>query len=126
MTKIPENLKYTKDHEWVSIENGEYSMGISDFAQNALGDIVFIELPAIGIKLIKGKALGVVESIKSVSDIYAPLSGEVIAVNSDVAAHPDLCNSDPYSAWFIKVRMSNSAEANELLDNNQYSQICNS
>ncbi|MBF0314954.1 MAG: glycine cleavage system protein GcvH [Oligoflexia bacterium] len=123
--KIPENLKYTKDHEWVSLDGDCYTMGISDYAQGQLGDIVFVELPAIGTKLTKGKALGVVESIKSVSDVYAPISGEVVEVNSEVSAHPEMCNSDAYSAWFIKVRIANKGEIAELMDAGSYAQCCN-
>ncbi|MBF0206275.1 MAG: glycine cleavage system protein GcvH [Oligoflexia bacterium] len=125
MTKILEHLKYTKDHEWVSIDGGHYTMGISDYAQSALGDIVFVELPPVGTKLIKGKTLGVVESIKSVSDVYAPLSGEVVAINSEVTSTPEFCNSDPYAAWMIKVKITGDAsEASALLDHKSYREIC--
>lgn len=122
--KVPENLKFTKDHEWVLIENDQYTMGITDYAQNALGDIVFIELPSIGSKLLKGKSLGVVESIKSVSDIYAPISGEVAEVNNSATTHPDQCNSDPYGTWFVKVKFAKSEDLSELLDSKQYQGIC--
>ena len=125
-TNIIDNLKYTKDHEWVAIEGEFFTMGVTDFAQNALGDIVFIECPAVGTKIQLGKALGVVESIKSVSDIFAPLSGEVVAVNDEVVNSPDLCNSDPYGAWMVKAKISNPGEISTLLDSKQYSAVCDS
>ncbi|MBF0299040.1 MAG: glycine cleavage system protein GcvH [Oligoflexia bacterium] len=121
-----DNLKYTKDHEWVAIEGEFFTMGLTDFAQNALGDIVFVECPAVGTKIQMGKALGVVESIKSVSDVFAPLSGEVVAINNEVINSPDLCNSDPYSAWMIKAKISDSNEISSLLDSKKYSAVCSS
>ena len=122
---IPENLKYTKDHEWVEIaDNNFFTMGITDFAQSALGDIVFVELPEIGTKIEKGQSFGVVESVKSVSDIYAPLSGEVIEINEELNDSPELCNSNPYHSWLIKVKLTDQSELNELIDSEGYQELC--
>jgi glycine cleavage system H protein len=126
MTKILDNLKYTETHEWIKIEGDTYTMGVTDYAQNALGDIVFVELPEVGSKLQKGKSFGVIESIKSVSDLYAPIAGEVIAINEELPNTPDLCNSDPYgSAWLIKAKITNASDANILMDASTYTTHCN-
>ena len=122
--KIPADLKYTKDHEWTKIENDHAVIGITDFAQSALGDIVFVELPELGKTLSSHQAFGVVESIKSVSDLYSPVSGTVVEVNSNLINSPELCNSEPYSAaWMIKVKLSNPAEINSLLTDADYSKF---
>lgn len=118
---IPANLKYTKDHEWTKIEGDTVVIGITDFAQSALGDIVFVELPEVGITLNAHQAFGVVESIKSVSDLYSPISGTVVEVNSGLQNTPELCNAEPYdSAWMIKVKLSNTQEVNSLLSPADY------
>lgn len=124
MSKIPGDLRYTESHEWVKKDGEFFTLGISDYAQNALGDIVFIELPEVGTKLEKGKPCGVVESIKSVSDIYAPISGEVIDVNSELVNMPELCNSDPYGAWFVKVKVTTQDDYNALIPADQYEKHC--
>ena len=109
---IPENLKYTKEHEWVKIEDDTAVMGITDFAQKMLTDIVFVELPEVGRQVEKGKPYIVVESVKSVSDVFAGLSGEVIEVNEVVVDEPALVNQDPYGkGWFAKVKITNIKEA---------------
>lgn len=119
--KIPADLKYTKDHEWTKTEGETVVIGITDFAQSALGDIVFVELPEIGKTLNAHQSFGVVESIKSVSDLYSPVSGTVVEVNSGLQDTPELCNAEPYgSAWMIKVKLSNAQEINSLLSPSDY------
>ncbi|MGZ3788423.1 MAG: glycine cleavage system protein GcvH [Bacteriovorax sp.] len=118
---IPADLKYTKDHEWAKIEGDTAVVGITDFAQSALGDIVFVELPEVGKTLNAHQTFGVVESIKSVSDLYSPLSGTVVEVNSGLQDTPELCNAEPYeAAWMIKVKLSNAQEVNSLLSASDY------
>jgi glycine cleavage system H protein len=118
---IPADLKYTKDHEWTKIDGDTVVIGITDFAQSALGDIVFVELPEIGKTLKAHEAFGVVESIKSVSDLYSPITGTVVEVNSGLQNSPELCNAEPYgSAWMIKVKLSNTQEVNSLLSAADY------
>jgi glycine cleavage system H protein len=112
----PENFKYTKEHEWVLVEGDQGTIGITDHAQNELGDIVFVDLPKTGVTIAKGQTFGSVESVKAVSDIYAPVSGEVTEVNSTLAATPETLNSDPHgAAWLIKVKLTHPAEVSELL-----------
>ena len=118
---VPANLKYTKDHEWTKVEGDTVVIGITDFAQSALGDIVFVELPQVGKTLNAHQSFGVVESIKSVSDLYSPVSGTVIEVNSGLQDNPELCNAEPYgSAWMIKLKISNTQEVNSLLSASDY------
>lgn len=123
-TQIPKNLKYTKEHEWVLVEGDTATIGITDFAQSALGDIVFVEVPAVGTFLNAGATFGVVESIKSVSDLYSPLSGSVIARNEDVEGSPEKINANSYEAWLIKVKINNSGEIGQLLTPEAYDQFC--
>lgn len=125
-TNIPANLKYTKEHEWTLIDGDTVTVGITDFAQSALGDIVFVEVPEVGSDLKLGSTFGVVESIKSVSDLYSPVSGEVIAKNSDVEGSPEKINQDAYGSWLIKVKIKNHSEINNLLTAEQYQEFCNS
>ena len=121
MTNIPSELKYTKDHEWVKTEGDNAIIGITDFAQSALGDIVFVELPESGKVLNNHETFGVVESIKSVSDLYSPLSGTVVETNNEVVNSPEICNAEPYgNAWLIKVKLSNPSELNSLLSASDY------
>ena len=114
----PADLRYTSDHEWVRTEgDGRVRIGITAFAQNALGDVVYVSLPAVGDEVTAGDACGEVESTKSVSDVYAPLSGEIVAVNEAVAEKPELINEDPYGdGWLVRVKLSDPAEADELMD----------
>ena len=124
---IPAELKYTKDHEWTKLDNDTAVIGITDFAQSARGDIVFVELPEVGKVLNSHEAFGVVESIKSVSDLYSPISGTVIEVNSGLQDTPELCNIEPYgSAWMIKVKLSNTQEINSLLSASDYKNFLSS
>lgn len=115
--QFPENLKYTKDHEWVKIDGATGTIGITEYAQGELGDVVFVDLPKVGATVAQGKAFGTIEAVKAVSDLYAPLSGEVLEVNGGLAANPETVNKDPYGAgWMVKVRLTNAAEASSLLD----------
>ncbi len=124
-TNIPENLKYTKEHEWAFLDGDILTVGITDFAQSALGDIVFVEVPEIGAEVKQGSTFGVVESIKSVSDLYSPVSGEVIAKNTDVEGSPEKINENAYGAWLIKVKVKSTTEINNLLTPAQYQDFCN-
>ena len=124
-TNIPGNFKYTKEHEWILVEGDTASVGITDFAQSALGDIVFLEVPEVGTSLKAGSTFGVVESIKSVSDLYAPVTGEVIAKNSDLEGSPEKINSDAYGSWLIKVKVKDQSELSKLLSAEQYQEFCN-
>ena len=120
MSKIPEELKYTVEHELTKMDGDVVIIGITDFAQSSLGDIVFVELPEVGRTLARNDAFGVVESIKSVSDLYSPLSGEVVEINEKLTEVPELLNSGPYDSWMIKVKVSNNDEINDLLSSDQY------
>jgi len=118
MSNIPAELKYVSSHEWLRLEaDGTVTVGITEHAQELLGDIVFVELPGVGSQLGEGDQAGVVESVKAASDIYAPIAGEVLAVNAELEAAPDLANSDPYgAAWFFKLKPANAADLDKLLD----------
>ncbi|MBH9343378.1 glycine cleavage system protein GcvH [Pseudomonas aeruginosa] len=117
MSNIPAELRYAQSHEWARLEaDGSVTVGISDHAQEALGDVVFIELPELGKTLAAGQEAGVVESVKAASDIYSPIGGEVIAINEALAATPEDVNNAPYASWFFKLKPSNPAELDKLLD----------
>lgn len=119
--QIPETLRYSEEHEWVLVEDGVATIGITDHAQEELGDIVFVELPAIGAALAKAGTLGVVESVKAVSDVYAPVAGTVTTVNEALTAKPETINEDPYGAgWMVKVTLANPAEVEALMTAAQY------
>jgi glycine cleavage system H protein len=124
-SSIPSDLKYLESHEWARLESdGSVTIGISDHAQSALGDLVFVEVPEVGRTLSKGAAAAVVESVKAASDIYAPVSGEVIAANEALSASPELVNTDPYGqGWLFKVRPSGTHELSSLLDAKAYEKI---
>ena len=114
---FPENLKYTKEHEWVSIENGVATVGITDFAQSELGDIVFVEIETEGETMDQQEVFGTIEAVKTVSDLFMPLSGEIIEFNADLEDAPESVNEDPYeSGWMIKIKLSNESEADSLMD----------
>jgi len=122
--EFPEELKYTEEHEWVLVEDDIATIGITDFAQDALGDVVFVELPAIGARVEAGKPFGVVESVKAVSDVYAPVTGEVVEINEELPDTPELINSSPYEdAWMIKVRLDDPGEADKLMDAAEYQEF---
>ena len=115
--KLPNELRYTASHEWVRRESdGSVSVGITDHAQEQLGDIVFVEAPQAGRKVAAGESVGVVESVKAASDIYAPVAGEVVAVNADLGAAPEKVNEDAYSAWMYRIKPANSADVDKLMD----------
>jgi glycine cleavage system H protein len=117
----PDDLRYTTDHEWLRLEGAEGAVGITDFAQDALGDVVFVELPAVGTELERGQTFGVVESNKTVSDLFAPVTGRVIAVNDALRERPELVNQDPYGAgWMIRLAVADAAQAGELLAASAY------
>jgi glycine cleavage system H protein len=118
---VPTDLRYTKDHEWVRIEGDEATVGITQYAADQLGDIVFVELPDIGRALTAARPFGVVESVKAVSDLFAPVEGEVTAINDSLSSSPELLNSDPYGAgWLIKVRVTDPSEIGDLLEPGAY------
>jgi glycine cleavage system H protein len=120
----PAELKYTKDHEWVKAGAGEATIGITDYAQAQLGDVVFVELPAVGRTLKQGEVFGTIESVKAVSELYAPVSGEVTAVNDALGSAPESVNKDPHgAAWIIKVNPSNAGELGTLLDSAAYTAL---
>ena len=117
----PTNFRYTKEHEWVDLEGGVATIGITDYAQSELGDVVFVELPKIGAKLEAGKSFGNVESVKAVSEIYAPAAGEVTAANEELAKAPEWLNSDPHGkGWLIKVKLASAADVGVLMDATAY------
>ncbi len=126
MSNTPAELKYTEEHEWAKLDGEVITVGITDFAQSSLGDIVFLELPEVGTSLDKNAAFGVVESIKSVSDLYSPLAGEVVEVNSDLVDSPESINEDAYSSWMIKLKLANTADYDGLLNADQYKSFCES
>ncbi len=118
--EIDPRMKYTKTHEWVLIEGNTAKIGVSDYAQQQLTDIVFVELPEVGSRVEKGKAFGVIESVKAVEDVYAPVSGKVLKKNEDVINKPELINEDPYNAWLIEVSIENKSELDDLMDAEGY------
>jgi glycine cleavage system H protein len=127
-TKVPDTLRYTKDHEWVEARGGtRVRIGITDYAQDALTDVVFVELPDVGEEFGEHDSMGVVESVKSVSDIFAPLAGKVVAVNQDLEDAPELMNQDPYGkGWFCEVELAGGADVKKLLDAAAYRKLVES
>ncbi len=126
MTSIPSDLRFLSSHEWARQENGLITVGISDHAQDALGDVVFVDLPEVGKQVSAGAATAVVESVKAASDIYSPVSGEVVAVNEALKTTPELINQEPYgSGWLMKIRPSDADEYSKLLEANAYREIVN-
>jgi glycine cleavage system H protein len=117
----PKEFRYTDQHEWIRVDRDVATVGITDYAQHELGDVVFVELPKTGTKVTAGKSFGTVESVKAVSEIYAPITGEVLEINNDLHNTPEKINSDPHgAAWLIKVRLANPAEINSLMDATAY------
>jgi glycine cleavage system H protein len=116
----PVEFKYTKEHEWLNVDGGTGTIGITDHAQQSLGDIVFVELPKVGVELVAGQSFGTVESVKAVSDLFAPVSGTVTEVNAELTTAPEKVNSEPHSAWIVKVALKNPAEADALMSASQY------
>jgi glycine cleavage system H protein len=122
--KTYQGLKYTKEHEWVRLEDGLMYIGISNYAQHALGDIVFVELPKAGKKLKAGDQMSVVESVKTASDVYTPISGTVVKVNGMLASTPELLNPEPYENWIAALDAEDPSELDQLMDEQQYSEFC--
>lgn len=122
--EFPKDLKYTKDHEWIRVDGGTGVVGITEYAQGELGDVVFVELPGVGASLQQGKQFGTIEAVKTVSDLFAPVSGEVIEVNEKLKDSPEVVNKDPYAGgWMVKVKISNAAELDSLLDAAKYQEM---
>lgn len=119
----PQDFKYTKDHEWVQVSGGEGRIGITDYAQKQLGDIVYLDLPEPGRVVKQGQVLGTVESVKAVSEIFSPVSGEVVKVNKDLSDKPEQVNSAPHESWMVTLKLSDPAEVNHLLDATQYAEL---
>ena len=120
----PKELLYSKEHEWVKMEDGKATIGITDFAQSELGDIVFVELPEVGDEISKDQPFGSVESVKTVSELYAPVSGKVVAINEELLDNPEYVNESPYgNAWMITIEVTNDAEVKELMDADAYSTL---
>lgn len=118
----PADLKYTKDHEWIRTAADTADVGITDYAQQQLGDVVFVELPEVGRVLAQGEVFGSIESVKAVSELFSPVAGEVVAVNEALTSAPEQVNSDPHAAWIIRVRPTNAADLDTLLDASAYQQ----
>ena len=126
MANIQENLHYSKDHEWVAVEGDVATIGITDYAQHSLGDVVYVELPSVGDTLDSHEAFGSVESVKAVSEIFTPVAGEVVEVNDGLNDTPETVNSDPYGgAWMIKIKMTNKGEADAMLTAAEYEEYLN-
>lgn len=125
MSNIPADLRYTKDDEWVRVDGNEGIIGITDYAQDALSDIVYVELPGEGESFQEGDTFGVVESVKAASDLYMPVSGQVVAANEDLPDAPEILNSDPFGeGWLVRVKLSDSSELDSLMDSAAYSAYC--
>jgi glycine cleavage system H protein len=121
MSNIPENLRYSKDHEWIKVDGDVASIGITDYAQHSLGDVVYVDMPRVGDKFGTHEAFGSVESVKAVSEIFTPVAGEVVEVNETLNDTPEKVNSDPYGdAWFVKIKMENTGEADAMLSGEEY------
>ena len=119
----PADLKYTKEHEWIRVEGNTGAIGITDFAQQQLGDVVYVELPDVGTTLTAGQVFGTIESVKAVSELFAPVSGEVVETNAGVKDRPDHVNSQPHDTWMVKVKLINSGELSGLMDSAAYEQL---
>ncbi len=117
----PADLKYTKDHEWIRVSGNEAHVGITDYAQKQLGDVVFVELPDVGRHVKQGEVFGTIESVKAVSELFSPVGGEVVEVNNALADHPEKVNSDPHTTWMVRLRIDNASDAASLLDSAAYS-----
>jgi len=123
MPAYPAGFKYTKDHEWIDIAGDRGKVGITDYAQQQLGDVVYVELPEVGVKLKQGQSFGTIESVKAVSELYSPVSGEVAEINSALKDKPETVNSDPHGNWMIVIKLTNPGETGGLLDASQYQDL---
>lgn len=119
----PSDRRYTKDHEWITVTGTLGRVGITDFAQKQLGDVVFVELPDVGRAVSQGEAAGTIESVKAVSELYSPASGKVVAVNPDLSTKPELVNQDPHGTWLYDIELSNPRDVDNLLNNDQYAEL---
>lgn len=119
----PSDLKYTKDHEWIRVNGGTAEIGITDFAQKQLGDVVYVELPDVGRRVKAGEAFGTIESVKAVSELFAPMDGEVVDVNAALKEHPEAVNTLPHETWMIKIKLASPADTGALLDGAQYESL---
>ena len=119
----PATLKYTKDHEWIDLAGDRGKVGITDYAQQQLGDVVYVELPEVGAKLKQGQSFGTIESVKAVSELYSPVSGEVAEINTVLKDKPETVNSDPHGNWMIVIKLTNPGETGGLLDSSQYQDL---
>jgi len=119
----PTTFKYTKDHEWVDVSGDRGKIGITDYAQQQLGDVVYVELPEIGAKLKQGQSFGTIESVKAVSELYAPVTGEVVEVNATLKDKPEAVNANPHASWMIAIKLTNPGEVGSLLDASQYADL---
>jgi glycine cleavage system H protein len=121
MAEIPENLRYTNEHEWLRAEGDNWRVGITEFAQKQLGDVVMVDIPTVGKSVARGDELGTIESVKAVSQLYAPVSGEIVAVNKELESEPELLNTDPYGeGWIVEIKPDNRAELDSLLAADAY------
>ena len=120
MASYPAGFKYTKDHEWIELSADRGKVGITDYAQQQLGDVVYVELPEVGAKLKQGQSFGTIESVKAVSELYSPVSGEVVEVNGALKDKPETVNKDPHGSWMVVIKLANAAEPGALLDAGQY------
>ena len=120
---LPEGLHYTEDHEWIATDGGTLKVGVSDYAQDQMGDIVFVEMPDVGDTFEKGEEFGTLESVKAVSELYIPVGGEIVAVNEDLEDGPELINQDPYANWIIEIKPSDPGEVDQLLTVEAYREI---
>ena len=116
----PADLRYTKDHEWIRVDGDMAEVGVTDFAQQQLGDVVYVELPEVGRSVTAGESFGSIESVKAASELFAPMSGEVVAVNEGLSSHPETVNSHPHETWMIKVKLADPSAASALMDAAQY------
>ena len=119
----PAELKYTNDHEWIRLAGDQGQVGITDYAQKQLGDVVYVELPEVGRTVSQGEALGTIESVKAVSEIFAPVSGEIVEINAALKDSPETINSDPHGVWMVTIRLAHPAETAALLDSTQYADV---
>ena len=120
MANVPSDLRYTKTHEWVRVDGDTVVCGVDDYAQEQLGDITYLELPDAGTEVVQGEPLGVVESVKAATDVYAPVTGEVVEANQAAVDSPDTVNANPYDTWFVRIRVANPSELERLMDSGEY------
>jgi len=122
--EVPDNLLYSKDHEWIELVNDKFRIGITEYAQGELGDIVFMELPEIGLKVVEGDTIGTIEAVKTVADVYAPISGEIININTDLENDPELINKDPYArGWIVSIKTDKEIDSSKYLNASQYKEF---